>query len=263
MIKLFPFLALAILMAGCSTRGVSSRTAYEAPAPAVATRTTPAASTYKHPTMRPYTVNGRRYFPTVVQKGDTFDGRASWYGPDFHGKLTSNGERYDMYSATAAHKTLPMNTIVRVTNQRNGRQTVVRINDRGPFVASRIIDLSKKAATDLDMVGAGTTDVHLEVLGFAGKGERVIPTEAALRAGPAEQIVTAFYVQIGAFRRFEGASITQQKYNGFEGYKTIIKDTEYNNERLFRVWLGKFKSEAEAHDFIASSPFEHAFIVRK
>jgi len=257
MIKLLPLLVLLLLlMTGCSTRGVSGRSVYEAPP--VATRTTPERSTYTHPTMRPYTVNGRRYYPTVVQRGDTFDGRASWYGSDFDGKSTSNGERYDMYAATAAHKTLPMNT-----NRRNGRQTVVRINDRGPFVASRIIDLSKKAATDLDMIGDGTTDVHLEILGFAGKGERTIPTEAALNAGPTEQIVTAFYIQIGAFRRFEGAALTQQKYNGYEGHQTIIKDTEYNNDRLFRVWLGKFESEAEARDFIASSPFEAAFIVRK
>jgi rare lipoprotein A len=261
MIKTFLALTVLLLMAGCSTRGVPGRPA--APIPAVATRTSPDASVYTHPTMRPYTVNGHRYFPTVVHKGDTFDGVASWYGPDFHGKLTSNGERYDMYAATAAHKTLPMNTIVRVTNKRNGRQTVVRINDRGPFVASRIIDLSNKAAKDLEMVGAGTTDVHLEVLGFAGKGVRTIPSASALRSGPSEQVVTSFYVQIGAFRRFEGASITQEKYDGFEGHETIIKDSEYNNERLFRVWLGKFKSEAEARDFIASSPFRHAFIVRK
>jgi len=253
-------LAVLLLFGGCSTRGIPGREAAESPP--VATTPSPPAATYQHPTMRPYTVNGHRYYPTVVHQGDTFDGRASWYGPDFDGKLTSNGERYDMYGATAAHKTLPMNTIVRVTNMRNGRQTVVRINDRGPFVASRIIDLSKQAATDLDMIASGTTDVHLEVLGFAGTGVRTIPSEASLRAGPTEQVVTAFYVQIGAFRRFEGASITQEKYNGYSGYQTIIKDSEYNNERLFRVWLGKFKSEAEARDFIASSPFEAAFIVR-
>jgi rare lipoprotein A len=261
MIKFVLIVGLTLLFTACSTRGVPGRAAHESPP--VATRTVPESSTYKHPTMRPYTVNGHRYYPTVVQKGDAFDGRASWYGPDFHGKLTSNGEQYNMYAATAAHKTLPMNTIVRVTNKRNGRQTVVRINDRGPFVASRVIDLSKKAATDLDMIASGTTDVHLEILGFAGRGERSIPSEAALRSGPSQQIVTAFYIQIGAFRRFEGAVITQEKYEGYSGYQTIIKDSEYNNERIFRVWLGKFKSEAEARDFIATSPFEQAFIVRK
>lgn len=262
MIKsLFFFIAL-LALTGCSTRGVPGHSPQPS-RPPKANQSVPDAGTYTHPTMRPYTVNGNTYYPTVVHKGDTFDGRASWYGPDFHGKLTSNGERYDMHAATAAHKTLPMNTIVRVTNRRNGKQTVVRINDRGPFVASRIIDLSKKAASDLDMIASGTTDVHLEVLGFAGKGVKQIPSASQLRSGPKERVVSSFYIQIGAFRRFEGASITQEKYDGLDGYQTIIKDSEYNNERLFRVWLGKFKSEAEARDFIDKSPFEHAFIVRK
>jgi len=261
MIKSLVSLGIVLLFAGCSTRGVPGQSRVTTQPPVV-TRPTPDKKSYAHPTMRPYTVNGHTYYPTVVHQGDAFEGKASWYGPNFHGKSTSSGERYNMYDATAAHKTLPMNTIVRVTNKRNGHRTVVRINDRGPFVASRIIDLSKKAASDLDMIGTGTADVRLEVLGFAGQGVRSIPSEASLRRGPTEQVVTAFYVQIGAFRRFEGASITQEKYDGLKGHKTIIKDSEYNNERLFRVWLGTFKSEDEARDFIASSPFEHAFIVR-
>ncbi len=262
MIKIFYAAVFILFLVGCSTRGIPGQLS-QPPLPAHANQAVPDSGTYTHPTMRPYTVNGHTYHPTIVRKGDTFDGRASWYGPDFHGKLTSNGERYNMHAATAAHKTLPMNTIVQVTNKRNGKRTIVRINDRGPFVASRIIDLSKKAAKELDMISAGTADVHLEILGFAGKGVKRIPTVSALRSGPSEQIVSAFYIQIGAFRRFEGAAITQEKYDGKDGYETIIKDSEYNNERLFRVWIGKFKSEAEARDYIAKSPFEHAFIVRK
>ena len=261
MIKAF-FVAVALIgLTGCSTRGVP----HHAPAsaePAAKGASSPGHG-YTHPTMRPYTVAGKTYYPTVVKKGETFDGRASWYGPNFDGKLTSSGERYDMYEATAAHKTLPMNTIVRVTNKDNGRQTVVRINDRGPFVASRIIDLSKKAAQDIGMIKNGTANVHLEVLGFAGKGEHMIPSAAELAHSPKEKVVSSFYVQIGSFRRFEGAARTQEKYEGFKGRHTIIKDTEYNNARLFRVWLGTFKSEEEARDFIADSPFLHAFIVRE
>ena len=113
------------------------------------------------------------------------------------------------------------------------------------------------------MIRSGTTDVHLEVLGFAGRGETAIPSAATLRKGPSEKVVSSFYIQIGSFRHFEGASATQEKYDNFKGYHTIIKDTEYNNARLFRIWLGKFKSEQEAHDFIAHSPFPHAFIVRE
>lgn len=122
-------------------------------------------------TMRPYTVFGIQYYPFIAKIGDEFDGIASWYGPDFHSKKTSNGEIYDMYDMTAAHKTLPMNTVVRVDNQENGKSIIVRINDRGPFVRGRIIDLSNKAARDIDMIGKGTAKVKLTVLGYNGEIE--------------------------------------------------------------------------------------------
>ena len=105
--------------------------------------------------MRPYVIRGIKYYPTVVSVGDSFKGNASWYGPDFHGKLTSNGEIYNMYDMTAAHKTLPMNTIVKVTNKKNDLSVVVRINDRGPFIATRIIDLSNSAAKKIEMFEKG------------------------------------------------------------------------------------------------------------
>ena len=101
-------------------------------------------------TMRPYNVFGIRYYPFVANVGDQFDGIASWYGPDFHSKKTSNGEIYNMYDMTAAHKTLPMNTVVKVDNLENGKSIIVRINDRGPFVRGRIIDLSNKILFFLD-----------------------------------------------------------------------------------------------------------------
>lgn len=92
-------------------------------------------------------------------------GIASWYGQDFHGWLTANGEIYDMEALTAAHRTLPLGTVVRVTNVRNGKQVRVRINDRGPYVNGRILDLSHAAARELDMVGNGITPVQVEVVG--------------------------------------------------------------------------------------------------
>lgn len=119
-------------------------------------------------TMRPYTVRGKTYRPHPVKVGDTFDGIASWYGPDFHAKATSNGETYNMHAHTAAHKTFPMNTIVKVYNKDNGKTTVVRINDRGPFVEGRIIDLSNVAAHDIAMVGKGIANVRVEIVGFGG-----------------------------------------------------------------------------------------------
>ena len=97
-------------------------------------------------------------------RGGVETGVASWYGPDFHGKLTSNREIYDMYDMTAAHRTLPFGTYVMVTNLENGRTATVRINDRGPFVGDRIIDLSYAAARVLGMIGPGTVPVRLEVL---------------------------------------------------------------------------------------------------
>jgi len=122
-------------------------------------------------TMRPYSVFGTTYYPFVANIGDDFDGIASWYGPNFHSKKTSNGEIYDMYDMTAAHKTLPMNTVLKVENLDNGRVIIVRVNDRGPFVSGRIIDLSNKAAHEIDMYRKGTAKVKITVLGYNGEIE--------------------------------------------------------------------------------------------
>ncbi len=218
---------------------------------------------YSHPTMKPYVVRGIRYHPTVVSVGDRFKGNASWYGPKFHGKLTSNGETYNMWAMTAAHKTLPMNTIVKVTNLRNGMITVVRVNDRGPFIDTRIIDLSKAAASKINMVGHGTAPVRLEILGFENKDGRNIPTKKELKQAPQKQNIGDFALQIASFSKIEGALKTQEKYDNIEGYKTIIKDVDTVNGRMFKVILNGFKSEQEARDYKANSIFKKAFIVRE
>jgi rare lipoprotein A len=255
----------ALLVAGCSTRGVKihggSQTT-ESPTKSYGAASPKQDGSYIHPTMRPYTVVGKRYYPTKVRVGEKFTGISSWYGPDFDGKATSSGEIYDMHGLTAAHKTLPMNTIVKVTNLDNGKDVVVRINDRGPFVGTRIIDLSNKAAHTIDMVKKGTANVRLEILGFKGKEAKEIASKKELQNGPQEMVSQGtFALQIGSFSRIEGALKTQEKHDGYNGYNAIIKDTEYNNKRIFRVWLSGFKSEDEARDFKESSPFENAFIV--
>ena len=102
--------------------------------------------------------------PRFTSLPNTEEGIASWYGPGFHGNLTANGEVFDTRTLTAAHQTLPFDTLVRVTNLENGRSVVVRINDRGPFVGGRIIDLSEVAAERIDMIGSGTAQVRLELL---------------------------------------------------------------------------------------------------
>lgn len=244
-------------MTGCSTRKTSSYSSGKS------TYKKSSKKRYNKATMRPYTVFGKRYYPTVVQSGEKFYGKASWYGPNFNGKKTSNGETYDMYEMTAAHKTLPMNTIVKVTHRGNGRVAIVRINDRGPFVGTRIIDLSNAAARKIDMVGTGTASVELEILGFERDGATKISDIKTLKKGPALKVISSYSVQIGSFSRIEGAITTQEKYDNTEGYRSIIKDTGNGSERLFRVWMTGFKSEDEARDFKDSGLFEYAFIVRE
>ena len=262
-------LFVALLFQGCSTRGKRAYVKYDAPSSSQTYSANKDAhssqmdkKTYSHPTMRPYVIRGIRYHPTVVSVGDRFKGNASWYGPDFHGKLTSNGETYNMYAMTAAHKTLPMNTIVKVTNLKNGLTTVVRINDRGPFIATRIIDLSKTAASKIDMIKAGTAPVTLEVLGFQTKGSKKIPTSKELQANPQKKSSAGTYaLQIGSFSNIDGAITTQEKYNNKDGYKTVIKDVQGDHGRMFKVWLTGFKSEEEARDYQSQGHLESSFII--
>jgi len=168
-----------------------------------------------------YEVFGKRY--TVMQSSSGYRERgvASWYGKKFHGNLTSNREPYDMYAMTAAHKTLPLPTYVRVRNLRNNKSVVVRVNDRGPFVSNRIIDLSYSAALKLDMVADGTSLVEVEAISFdkaAGDrptrlttaapadppsavpaAQQVAQPEAAATADPAPGADNRIFVQVGAF----------------------------------------------------------------
>lgn len=121
---------------------------------------------YRSFNFRPYEVLGKRYYPMQTGKGYEQEGLASWYGQKFHGHLTSNGEAYNMFMMTAAHKTLPLPSFVKVTNLSNGKTAVVRVNDRGPFHEDRIIDLSYAAAKKLGYQKHGTARVKLEVIHF-------------------------------------------------------------------------------------------------
>lgn len=211
-------------------------------------------------TMRPYKVGGKKYYPTRVSVGDTFSGIASWYGSDFHGKKTSNGEIYNMYALTAAHKTLPMNTMLRVTNLNNNKNVIVRVNDRGPFIAGRVVDLSKTAASKINMIGTGTAPVRVEVLGFnASKstGSYVAKnTQKVYEGGD-------FMVQIGAFRKKSGARVYQKRYNFTKNrYKTVIRVYTLGGSPIYRVFLQGFHSLDEAVDFVNEGRFSGAFIVR-
>ena len=168
----------------------------------------PDVATIPEPTPRPeprsargnppfYEVLGKRYFVLATAEGYLERGVASWYGPGFHAANTSNGERYDMYAMTAAHKTLPLPCYVQVTNLRNGRSVIVRVNDRGPFKDGRIIDLSYSAASKLDMLREGTTFVEVRAL---APGQAAASPPASGRDG------TSLYVQAGAFSTEANAS---------------------------------------------------------
>jgi len=220
-------------------------------------------------TMKPYTINGKTYYPTAVSVGESADGIASWYGPGFHGKKTSNGETYDQNGLSAAHKTLPMNTILKVTNLNNNRQVTVRVNDRGPFVGNRIIDLSKGAAAKIDMIHTGTAPVRLEVIGFGSANSGTKALHSNVNYGSGGELINNglvyeggnFMVQIGAFRNLQGAKNIAARYKTYRSYKSTIKTS--NIDGLNRVFLTGFRSEEEARDFAISGAFSGAFVVRE
>ncbi len=259
-LKIFKILAttifIALFLSGCF--GKSSKVSYKSPP---ATKTVNNSPSVHQATMRPYVVFGKTYYPTMVNIGDTYTGTASWYGKDFHGKKTSNGENYNMNALTAAHKTLPMNTMVKVTNQKNGKSVVVRINDRGPFVANRIIDMSKEGASRLDFINQGTAQVKLEILGFTGT---VAADSSKLTSEQKSVVINDFDVQIGAFRNINGARTYQDQFSYQDGrYKAVVKEGVHEEQAIYRVWLQGFRSEEEARDFISSGQYPGSFIVRE
>ncbi len=175
-----------------------------------------------------YDVMGHRYTVLISAAGYSERGVASWYGPTFHGGSTSSGEPYDMYGMTAAHKTLPLPTYARVTNLRNGRSVVVRINDRGPFVANRLIDLSYTAAAKLDMLREGTTLVEVRAI------TPDVPDELTRTA---ESPPPALYVQAGAFADAQNAQRLLDKLHGAGLGSAFVLSPAESRSHLYRVRL--------------------------
>lgn len=255
LLSLFVFLPAVFLNTGCSQKPSAHKPK--------ATKFTSAA---RHKwTMKEYCVLGKNYKPTYVSVGQTMNGISSWYGPDFHGKMTSNGEVYNMHGQTAAHKTWPMDTMVKIKNLQNGKSTVVRINDRGPFVQGRIIDCSYAAGKAIGLDSMGIAKVQIKVVGFAGE----VQSEATIARNIREHkevrvVITDFGIQVGAFRRFEGAQIYKKKYAQLDKrYQPIVKRfDDVEGAPLYRVWLMGFKTEDEAKDFILCHGLDGAFIIR-
>jgi rare lipoprotein A len=218
-------MALAwMAVAGCSHHTVATRPPSSQPQPssqpgASAGRTAPSPASGAPPASERQPAIPGEYLE---------EGVASWYGIPFNGHRTSNGEIYDMHEFTAAHRTLPFNCVVRVTNLDNGKQTEVRINDRGPFVANRVIDLSLSAAQAIEMVGPGTAKVRLEIV-----------------SGPNPE-AGFFAVQIGAFTLKENAERLKAEME--TGYSPVsIAPYDSPNGTFYRVRVGRMASEDAAH----------------
>ena len=211
-------------------------------------------------TMKTYVVKGRVYHPTYVGVGDSMQGIASWYGPNFHGLQTSNGEMYNMYDKTVAHKTWPMDTMVKITNLDNGKSTIARINDRGPFVAGRVVDCSYAVGKEIGIDKKGTCNVKLEVVGFAGK---VYKPKSGKEAPKVK--LTNFGVQVGAFANEENKKKIKAKYESLVGNdkKVTVKVTKDKDGRiLHRVHVMGFGSKEEALDFIKDNSIKGGFVIR-
>jgi rare lipoprotein A len=189
-----------------------------------------------------YDALGHRYYVLASADGYIERGVASWYGPSFHGGNTSSGEPYDMYGMTAAHKTLPLPTYARVTNLKNGRSIVVRINDRGPFVANRLIDLSYSAAVRLDMTREGTTLVEVRAL-TPGVPDSL--TRSAQSPPP------TLYLQAGAFADARNAErlLARLQAAGLPG--AFVALPAAGTRPLYRVRLGPVASVAQFDELSA------------
>jgi rare lipoprotein A len=182
-------------------------------------------------------VNGKRYEPLSSHEGFEQEGSASSYGQEFHGRKTSNGESFDMNAMTAAHKTLPMGVFVRVQNRRNGNEVVVRINDRGPFVRDRIIDLSEAAAVRLGMLRDGVVPVKVVALGYRADGHG----GTDIYRPPASYDTGTFSLQVGAFtiksNAYRYADELKRKYGTADVQEAIV-----GGDKFYRVRLGRYTS---------------------
>jgi rare lipoprotein A len=196
-----------------------------------------------------YEVFGKHYSVMKSSHGYKERGVASWYGKKFHGRLTSNREPYDMYAMTAAHKTLPLPTYVRVRNLSNNRSIVVRVNDRGPFVHNRIIDLSYSAALKLDVVTSGTALVEVEAISFdAPSGDRPVrqtttPPPVARTPDPAPPQIdeNRIYVQVGAFGSRENAQKRLATLRSASILSAFVVEDTSVSPTLYRVRIGPIK----------------------
>lgn len=233
----------------------------------------------------PYTVMGKTYFPISDGRRYSAVGTASWYGTKFHGQPTANGEKYDLYGMSAAHKTLPLPTYVKVTNLDNGKSVTLRVNDRGPFYSDRVIDLSFAAAKKLGYAETGTARVKVEGIDpqewWARQGKPVPmvmaqpqtvatakpaqtlaqpieqytppPRQHAAAVVPVElessdrgQLASGLFLQVGAFANPDAAELLKDKLSGVVSAPVFVSSVVHNQQTLHRVRLGPIKTADEA-----------------
>ncbi len=241
---LLPLFCCLLLLTACATNKTSATLYPESLKPG------------SPPWQKPYTVNGQRYEPLTNHRDFVQTGIASWYGTDFQGKNTSNGEKYDMNAMTAAHKTLPLGVYVKVKNLDNGRETVVRVNDRGPFVKGRVIDLSYAAAKKLGLESIGTAPVRIEALGY-----RVSGTDQYMAVNNYDE--GNYTVQVGSFRQYGNAQMLSESMKKRFRFSEIHM-IEVNGAKFYRVYAGKYTSLQSAEDAekaFSESGYPASFVV--
>ncbi|MEO2173905.1 MAG: septal ring lytic transglycosylase RlpA family protein [bacterium] len=203
--------------------------------------------TYTPGNKSPYMVFGKTYEVLPDSLGYLEIGVASWYGKKFHGRLTSNGETYDMYKLSAAHKSLPLPTVVKVTNLDNGKQVILRVNDRGPFHDDRVIDLSYETAIELGFADKGTAPVVVEALDEVNYPRRSSDPE------PGQSL----YLQLGAFSQLVGAEKLRNRIDDLMSEHQLtsipvnILQTETSTAILHKVWLGPIPDAGKREQIVA------------
>ena len=254
---------LSLLINGCSSSRYS-QSHYSAPSADIdvsnITNPVPRAeprSKYGNPSS--YVVRGKRYYVMNSSTGYVERGIASWYGTKFHGERTSSGEPYNMYAMTAAHKSLPLPTYVEVRNLQNGRTVTVKVNDRGPFVNNRIIDLSYTAAKKLGITGNGTGMVEIRAIDPYHKPvTQPVMASKPLPSAQENTIQAQLYLQVGAFQNRQNAERLRSRLEDLVISDIGIKDGYEKQKLIYRVRIGPLASVDEA-DRMADKLITHGF----
>ncbi len=253
-----PLLIVSVWLAGCGTMRGSGY--YQNDGPPKRSRVD--LSTIADPIPRseprsdsgndPYIVFGETYYPLREAKDYRERGIASWYGKKFHGKRTSSGEPYDMYAMTAAHRTLPLPSYVRVRNLGNDHAVIVRVNDRGPFLHNRVIDLSYAAALKLGIVGTGTGVVEVEALAVETNGAVTASSKEidSDSGSPNPVKFPRLYMQVGAFKSWENAVTLRSRLSEARFGPVFIQSEVRQDVRFYRVRVGPIASVADSDALI-------------